>query len=101
MYGQELFQFRNAALPPAIYVPAVKPAEADAHVGDRDELLLGQRLLSGRRHPAFETRLAHGDERNAVRSRIPPGLRRGSAARRALAGGLRRPDRARAWRRSS
>jgi hypothetical protein len=67
VHRQERLQIGRPGLPPDVHVAFMEPAQADAHLGDGDVLAPGQRLLGRRRHPALQTRPAHGVEGNVCR----------------------------------
>jgi hypothetical protein len=69
VHRQERLQIGRPGLPPDVHMAFMEPAQADAHLGDSDVLALGQRLLGRRRHPALQTRSAHGAEGNVYRDR--------------------------------
>ena len=65
MRGQEVVQVVHPAAPPVVHVGRLQPADGEAHVDGRDELLPGERLLGGCHDAGFQwPSLTHEIERN-------------------------------------
>ena len=65
MSGQEIVQVVHPAAPPVVNVGRLQPADVEAHVDGRDELLPCERLLGGRHYAWFQwLSLTHEIERN-------------------------------------
>ena len=79
MSRQEIVQVVNPAAPPVLYVGRLQPADVEAHVDGRDELLPSKGLLRGRHYAGLQgLSLTHDTERNpadaavAAGSHLPP-----------------------------